>query len=46
MSDKGAFCCDYLASRLAEKDAHIGYSGLFREFYLEHPDTKSVITLI
>jgi hypothetical protein len=46
MSYKEEFCCDYLASRLAEKDAHIGYSSLFREFYLEHPDTKSVITII
>jgi len=40
------FCCDYLVSRLAGKDACIGYDSLLREFYLERIDTKSVITLI
>ena len=42
----GKFCCDYLASRLAEGGAYIRYNNLFREFYLERPDTKSVITCI
>jgi len=40
------FCCDYLASRLAERNNYIKHNSSFREFYLERSDTKSVITLI